>query len=269
MCKSCAEGGARCRDVRRLSALTLDDLLPAAIPGRPDVVWSVGLHVEPELTELWEASSPDKQLPRAVVAEALGTLADVAQDEPGITSAVMGVVPKGASAQGLEFRMKSPSSLARKIHDRLKRSARSDNPKSPADVAAAMTDIIRYTIKSDDHDALVPTAKSAVRKLVAQGFEVVEAEHSYVEGSGYKGLHLLLKSPTGRVFELQFHSRRSQEVKDEVHVLYEDARQRVPKDPQRPVLLERMMAVSGGLPQPTGIGSLRKLGGMPVQVRKK
>lgn len=269
MCKSCAEGGARCRDVRRLSSLTHSDLLPQSAPGRPDVVWSVGHHVEPELSELWEASSADRQLPRTVVAEAVGTLADIAQDEPAITTAVMSAVPIGASAQGLEFRVKSPSSLARKIHDRVKRAARSDQPKSPAEVAAAMTDIIRYTIQSEDHDSLVPTAKASIRKLTGQGFEVVEAEHSYVDGSGYKGLHLLLKSPTGRTFELQFHSQRSQQVKDNVHVLYEDARRMEPKDPGRPILEAKMMAMSDGLPQPAGIDSLRKLGGMTVQVRKK
>lgn len=269
MCKSCAEGGARCRDVRRLTSLTHSDLLPQSVPGRPDVVWSVGHYVEPELAELWEASSADRQLPRAVVAEAVGTLSDIAQDEPAITSAVMSAVPIGANTHGLEFRVKSPSSLSRKIHDRVKRSARSDQPKSPAEVAAAMTDIVRYTIQSKDHDSLVPTAKASIRKLTRQGFEVVEAEHSYVEGSSYKGLHLLLKSPSGRTFELQFHSPPSQQVKDDVHVLYEDARKKEPNDPGLPILEAKMMAMSDGLPMPAGIGSLRKLGGMNVQVRKK
>ncbi|GAA4660318.1 hypothetical protein GCM10025779_28600 [Arthrobacter cryoconiti] len=204
-----------------------------------------------------------------MVAEAVGTLADISQEEPAITSAVMSAVPAGAKAHGLEFRVKSPSSLARKIHDRVKLAARSEHPKTPAEVAAGMTDIVRYTIEARDHDALVPTAKASIRKLTSQGFEVVEAEHSYVDGSGYKGLHLLVRSPTGRTFELQFHSARSQQVKDDVHLVYEDARRLDPGDPGRPILEAKMKSMSNGLPQPPGIDSLRRLGGVPVQVRKK
>lgn len=269
MCRSCAEGGARCRDVRRLAGLTHSDLLPESVPGRPDVVWSLGHHIEPELAELWEASTRERGLPRPVVAEAVGTLADISHEEPAITSAVMSAVPAGARANGLEFRVKSPSSLARKIHDRVKLAARSEHPRSPAEVASAMTDIVRYTIEAKNHDALVPTAKAAIRRLTGQGFEVVEAEHSYVDGSGYKGLHLLVRSPAGRTFELQIHSSRSQQVKDDVHLIYEDARRLEPGDPGRPVLEARMKSMSNGLPQPPGIDSLRKLGGISVQVRKK
>lgn len=273
MCLSCAEGGRRCRDARRLSQLNHADLLPAHSEDRPDVTWSVDGHREPELAELWPAKAdtkgPGKSFPQPVVAEAVGTLADVTGEEPQITTDILAAVPPGARASGLAFRLKSPSSLARKIHDRVKLAAASARPKSPAEVASAMTDIVRYTIESKDHDHLVPTAKSAVEHLKSQGYDVVEAEHSYVDGSGYKGLHLLLRSPSGRVFELQVHSEQSQKIKDEVHLIYEEARRLDPGNSRRAELEQEMKTRSASLPGPPGINRLKMLGGIPVERRKK
>lgn len=269
MCRSCAEGGRRCRDSRRLKQLSHADLLPEHAEDRPDVTWSVEGHQEPELDQLWAVEPGKPALPAAVVAEAIGTLADVAADESQITTDIMASVPSGARASGLEFRMKSPSSLARKIRDRVKLAAASARPMSPAEVASRMTDIVRYTIEAADHDHLVPTATSAVEHLKSQGYEVVEAEHSYVDGSSYKGLHLTVRSPKGRLFELQVHSEHSQKIKDEVHLIYEEARQLEPGDPRRSDLEMQMTERSASLPGPPGIDKLKKLGGTSVERRKK
>jgi len=277
VCRALAEGGRRCdRDTGRLQSLGHADLLPESSDDRPEVTWSVPGHTEPPLAELWSPPEPSpgtpvqaRPAPKAVVAEAVGTLHDVRAVEPEITSTVLNALPPGARAHGLEFRLKSPSSLARKIADRVRRTVQSDNPQSPHDVASRLTDIVRYTVIAPDGDSLAPTARTVVTRMGRAGYKVVEAEHSYVEGSAYKGLHLLFEAPGGLRFELQVHSELSQKVKDEIHVGYEKARMLPQGDPERDRLVAGMQAATDSVPIPAKIRGMRKLGGIQVEKRKK
>lgn len=277
MCRSLAEGGRRCdRDTGRLQSLGHADLLPETAEDRPAVTWNVPGHVEPPLERLWfpPAPAPGTSLqaqpaPRAVVAEAVGTLHDVRAVEPAITGSVLEALPPGCRAHGLEFRLKSPSSLARKIADRVRRTVQSGNPQSPHDVAARLTDVVRYTVVAPDSESLVPTARTVVRRLGRAGYKVVEAEHSYVEDSSYKGLHLLFEAPGGLRFELQVHSELSQKVKDEIHIGYEKARVLPQGDPERDRLVAGMKEATDSVPIPAQIRGMRRIGGIQVERRKK
>lgn len=260
MCRSVADGGRRCRIRAHLEPLPLEKVAPAPREDRPDVYWPG----EPAPAELWQ------RYPAPVAAEAVGSLLDARDDEEQITSDVIAATAgEGRRAYGLEFRMKSPSSLARKIADRTDRSSRAAaRPVAPRDVADRLTDLVRYTVVSSNHDEVVPTARSVVDSLIRRGYSVVEAEHSYIEGNPYKGLHLLVRSPAGRIVELQVHSENSQHVKDEIHVDYE-----LERDTDRPLIERaearlRMERRSAQVTTPDGLTRLRTLGGVRVETKR-
>ncbi|MEN0072499.1 MAG: hypothetical protein AAGC63_16090 [Propionicimonas sp.] len=226
--------------------------------------WAKG----PDPAELWE------QMPAPAVAEALGTLLDVRDEEREVTTTMLECKPDGVRMHGLEFRMKSPASLARKIAAKAK-----TKRLAPAEAAASITDLVRYTAVSAKHDDLVPTARTMVDALSAQGFTVHEAEHSYVPGNPYKGLHLLVTCPPrsgidqesprqGMVVELQIHSEQSQRVKDSIHGDYELERDLHADWSQRAAARARMEAAASVLPAPPGLDDLDTLGGVTVMIKQ-
>jgi ppGpp synthetase/RelA/SpoT-type nucleotidyltranferase len=257
MCQSCAEGGRRCRDRRQLEGLTVDELRPSQSEDRPDVVWPD----EPVPSTLWD------KYPTAVAGEAVATILEACAEESGITTDHLQVLPEGARMHALEFRVKSPSSLTRKILSRLRRDRVVVGEGTARDVAGRLTDVVRYTAVCVDHEDLPATARSMVAALGTRSYSVVEAEHSYVDGNPYKGLHLLVASPAGRVFELQIHSELSQSVKDTLHVDYELERDMDLDWEERAAARERMEKLSASVPTPAGLGELTALGEVPVRAR--
>lgn len=252
MCQSLAEGGRRCRIRAHLESLTLDDLRPKECEDRPRVEWDG----EAEPADLWDSH------PSPIACEAVAQVAEARDDEEQITTDLIAVSP---GLHGLEFRLKSPSSTARKISTRVKRlSGRRSAKNKSREVADAMTDILRYTALSPAHSQIVPTARSMVAGMTEHGYEVVEAEHSYVAGNPYKGLHLLLRSPTGRTVEVQVHSAESQQVKDQLHVDYEIERDAGQPLPERVAARQRMEDLAATVPTPPGLEELRELGGVEV-----
>lgn len=192
-----------------------------------------------------------------MVSEALGRMTEVRAAEEQITTDIVAAGP----THGLEFRMKSPSSLARKIAD--KASAR--RHESVAEISDRLQDLVRYTAITDNHDDLVKSARSTINHLRSRGYEVIEAESSYVDGNPYKGLHTILRSPAGLEFELQVHSRLSQEVKDGLHVDYEISRDESRPWDQRVSAGRRNVAAAARIPTPPGLDRLKTLGGCPVK----
>ena len=75
-----------------------------------------------------------------------------------------------------------------------------------------------------DHDQITDTTVATVQTLRANGWDVIEAEQSYLEGNSYKGVHLLVQHADGQIAELQIHSEISQQIKDQSHPLYEVSR---------------------------------------------
>lgn len=252
MCRSKAEGQRRCAAAARQRARARDvaDLCPGAASDRPAVQWG------PETTQdLVEKFGPAADL-------ALEMLEQLHAIEPGITSDVIAAIPAGAWAHALAFRMKSPASLADKIY----RKAEAAGLPLQA-VCGGMTDLVRYTAVADTVQQLVPTAQATVQELVTRGWVVNEAEQSFVEGNPYKGLHVLLRHPSGTVTEVQFHTRAAIVVKDERgHHDYELERDINAELVQRALARERMVDLWQEIDTPPGLEQLQ-LGGVTV-VRK-
>jgi hypothetical protein len=186
----------------------------------------------------------------------LTSLAHAAEVEEQITDDLLSAVVPGTVAYQLESRLKSPQSLARKLQNR----EGTDFDSQP------LEDLVRYTIVAPDPDDIVKTATDACDSLVARGWAMESAHHSYVDGSRYKGLHLFLHGHGERV-ELQIHSPESIDVKTRTTALYAIERDRRQPRASRDEAGDTCIALSDQMKQPAGIDELAVLGGVAVGTR--
>lgn len=239
-----------------------EQLEPELVEGVTPVAWSGRPGESP--AELYERYG---QQVASVVVE---TVSEVRSAEPVITGQVLQAVQTaGATSpdQLLQYRMKAPSSLARKVQTKSRGPAGREGAGA---VVARMTDVLRYTAIAADHDRIVPTARALVEQLREVGWEVVEVEHSYVQGNPYKGLHIIARPPGSRLrgVELQVHSEQSQRVKNRYHADYEVARDPTATKADQQAAGARMRRAWSRVPQPAGIERLRTLGGVAVEQKK-
>ncbi len=251
MCRAEDDGGRRCTDHRQRRATSIEVLRPDPAPDRPDVEWATD-----------PASTPRRlyaDYPAEVAALVVDTVTAAKQQEAAMTADVLAALPEGARMYGLEFRMKSPASLARKLADRVKAAPFVE----PERIVEKITDVVRYTaISRPEH--MVATARAMAAGLSHRGWMVIEAEQSYLDGNQYKGLHMLARHPHGLVAEFQFHTDASQQVKDDTHVDYERARDTSVPATERAALIEKMTTRWAQVPTPPGLAELSELGGCPV-----
>ena len=144
-------------------------------------------------------------------------LARAALEEPLITAILRQMESDACSLQGLDSRLKSEESLARKIQT----DAAADGI-TEDEAAAKIADVLRYTlcIREDEYAA---TVKATLQKLTDAGCSVIKFKNTW-GGFGYKGINSQLKTPGGYVFELQFHTPASYNAKEEEHKYYEVVR---------------------------------------------
>lgn len=258
MCRPQSEGGRRCLDARRLAALDLNALRPEWAPDRADVAWP---------------SDPDLSTAAAIIEhyrsageEALAVLVRVRKVEPEMTSDFLAALPTGARADGLAWRVKSPTSLARKIDDRVR-----SRHLSPAAAAERVQDVVRYTAVAPTRARLVATAEQLVEGLRARGWAVRGAEQSYLDERGkrtrgaYRGLHLIVAAErAGVVCEVQVHSEESLAAKNDTHAEYETERDDSVAWKKRARAHEVMVARWAQVKTPPGLRKLDELGGTPV-----
>lgn len=232
-------------------ALTGAELLPADRSDAPELAWA-GKAAE----ELAQIGAQDPQVADA----AIEVLLEALHHEAEMTSQLLASVGSGPGALvGLEHRLKSPSSLARKIGDTAVKMM-----STPKEAAERLNDTIRYTITTTKQTDLIPTLIRTTETLLASGWAVCEAEESFVAGNPYKGIHLVVSGPTGHRCEIQFHTQAAFNIKQRGHVDYEKYR-----DVDLPLHIrlrafnksvDRWNAVS----TPRGLRRLRMLGGIQI-----
>lgn len=238
-----------------LRKLALTDVIPAAASDRPRVVWSSpsGAAMSPaQVIDDWGQAG----------AEALALIRDLREREAEMTTDFIASTDSaGVGQAGLEYRMKSPQSLARKLKERAK-----NRGLSLGEAAEQVQDLIRYTAVCHKHTDLVSKAKAVTNELTARGWTVLSVENSYVDGHPYKGIHLNLEK-SGFVTEVQIHSKQSLAVKESTHADYEISRDARQGFDDRREAEARSVAAWREVTTPRGLGSLT-LGGVKVQVKK-
>lgn len=257
MCRSVADGGRRCTDARRLSKLTAPELTPHT-PGAPELEWS-----DSDLREVWENH------PQETACAAVKTIEEAsAADARTYTDMSAAAEAAGGHLYGTAFRLKSPSSLARKINTKQERAERTGTHLAAEDAAATITDTTRYTAVCEDHDQITDTTVRTVQTLRANGWDVIEAEQSHLEGNPYKGVHLLVQHTDGQIAELQIHSETSQQIKDKSHLLYEVSRDTSRSRAERVAADREGKKLYRQLQTPAGLDSLSERLGVTVSKKR-
>lgn len=144
--------------------------------------------------------------------------------EPRISADMKGLADKhGVELAGFQFRLKSESSLARKINSDAKNSFDGN-----IELAAQnISDSVRYTVLTDSKNYTAKT-QAIITDLQAQGY-TMRVKNYWTEGSNYKGVNVALVSAEGQKVELQFHTPESFHVKEGLnHPIYEKYRTLAP-----------------------------------------
>ena len=210
------------------------------------VHWGERLPSAAEITQLYGAKA---------TARSLRLLERTISTEPRITAQFLAAMPPSASAYRLERRIKSPESLARKLHD-MQRSRQRHPP----------DDLLRYTALTEVPDTLVDAARETCEELSQAGWQIRYAKQSYAEGSRYKGIHGYFVTPSDDRVEVQFHSVASVQVKEATTPWYEIDRDARSSPEERTAARRECVRLSATLREPPGIWTLTDLGGLRVAV---
>ena len=179
-------------------------------------------------------------------------------DEPKLTAAMQGCAEEvGGELVGLEYCVKGEGSLTRKI-----RTETLEKGCTAAQAAASMKDVNRYTMQLTE-DNFVAGYEKTVSALKAQGYEVVRVKNTMANPNApYRGVNTNVKSPDGSIWELQFHTAKSLEVKEVNHKLYETQRKDSTPAVKKAELGRQMAQNATSIPTPAGIekiGNIDKL----------
>jgi hypothetical protein len=179
--------------------------------------------------------------------------ADAVAAEPAVTAVMSAVASAhGGKLVGLDFRVKTEDSLARKIA-----ADATAEGVTPAQAAAAISDANRYTMELSA-DNYTHGAQSTLDDLAAQGYSE-RVKNFWPDGDPYQGINAALTTPDGQNVELQFHTADSFAVKENVnHPLYEEFRTTQDNSLRRG-LWDKMVANARSIPVPPGVLSIPTL----------
>lgn len=254
MCKAKdCDGGRRCEDHRALRAKTLSQIAPEASAGLPALDWAEKPENEPQ--ELYRAFG------NRPAAAAIRRAETTAKREPAITGDLVAATQaSGASLAGLEYRMKSPESLARKIATKHE----ADPTRTHAEIASSLNDVVRYTVTCPNSASTADQVRQISGELAGRGWELRTLEHSHLQGNPYRGVHAVYASPSGETVEVQFHTEQALQIKVATHIDYETYRNPDRSPEERASAREASARAWNALPIPPGLDELTVLGRRPT-----
>lgn len=179
--------------------------------------------------------------------------------EPATTAMVTRMAAEhGGEMSGLENRLKTSDSLARKIDaDAVK-----EHGGDRASAAASVSDSLRYTTVFDNDNYTAGT-RATLDALEADGYSI-RAKNFWQEGDPYQGMNVKA-TKDGVTVELQFHTRDSVRIKGTtLHPLYEEYRKST-DDTKRRSLWDKMVDTAGTIPRPAGYTALLGIGTLTMQ----
>lgn len=261
MCRANTDprGPKRCNNVKHLKALSIDDVTPESRADVPDLAWT---DAERDLPALWReyADHPD------FVAAGLAVLQGHVDVEPEVMTAMQQVVSgSGSRLTGLEYRLKSPASLVRKVVSKFALANRDAGVSDAESYAGRLNDVLRFTVETPEQDSITGALRTTVERLHGSGLRVMEIDNKYVEGNPYKGVHLKVAAAGGVLFEVQIHSSEGLRIKEQAHLHYELARDvnRSVVERQASEVLSRRLYDE--LPTPAGLEHVEQIDGIPVR----
>lgn len=142
------------------------------------------------------------------------------EKEPNISRDVIEAAEGHCShLEGYEYRIKSFESYERKVNSIVE-----ETEVSPERAAESINDAIRYTEVADG-EHLEREFHRTLNELESNGHSVREVKNTWLNPEvAYKGVNVVIQSPEGQAFEMQFHTPESLEARETIHPLYEEYR---------------------------------------------
>jgi hypothetical protein len=194
-------------------------------------------------------------------AEASKLRKTVEEYEPELTERMMKLTAEnGGRLEGLEYRLKTEESLARKIDKEAKQDFGGDTKKASEKISDAVryTSVIDVANYSDGVQATLNGLKDA-------GYTVdpKRIKNFWDTGDDYQGINAKVRHPSGFEFELQFHTPESLKAKEQTHPHYEEFR--TAKDAKTKVkIFRRMTRIARNISIPVGVLAVGTLTNKPL-----
>ena len=171
--------------------------------------------------------------------------------EPNITNDVKDIVNQlELKLEGLDFRLKTRESLGRKI---IKDSI--DDGVSGKEAFDKLKDVVRYTTVLPE-DTFTEKYFEMQELIKSKGYSIIKVKNTWEKGSNYKGINTTLKKDKLN-FEMQYHTDLSLQVKEKLHILYEEERLITTSLERKKELKEEMIKLSESIPEPKGVEKIR------------
>lgn len=226
---------------------------PPADTGHPGHDFNCRCVAIPYLGDVVKASSNEQEAPSESIKEDLSLsvekLVEKSQKiEPTITADISNIATKsGGKLVGLENRLKSPYSIKRKIE------AEVADGFSKSLSLNKIRDAIRYTTVFKEND-FVTRYKAMQHLLATEGYKTIVVKNTWKNDSAYKGVNTFIQNEDGDVFEMQYHTQQSFDVKNGLlHKLYEKFREPKTSIHEKEKLLLEMRKLSSKIKVPEGV----------------
>jgi hypothetical protein len=200
---------------------------------------------------------------KAVRLAAAKIIDDAAKAEPNVTSVLSAVAAANFGAlEGLENRLKTDVSLARKLGDLVKTRVDGGEPpdKALSEEVANIKDALRYTVivNSSRYASVANTTIPAA--LAGVGAVQIKNKNTWIgkdKSDSYHGINQVytveLKPGTRFPFEVQIHTSESWDMKTKQHAEYEEARKADTTPERRKELEDKMAKGWETVPVPKGM----------------
>ena len=163
----------------------------------------------------------------------------------------------GGILYGLPWSVKTGRSVMNKVA----REKQMNPDLHDTEIVQSFGDLLRYTILVQDHDSLLPVAKTVLAALKKKKMRVLTLSNKYTDPEKlYKDIKLYVQDRKGVKFEVQIHSWASSGMYEKTHVIYEMERDVNTKPAVAKALKDYKGSLWQTLPSPKNIGELKSFG---------
>ena len=164
----------------------------------------------------------------------------------------------GTSMEGLEYSVKTASSIMSKIERKTDTAIRQGRmPKSDVEYVQETGDLIRYT-QIVPHDQMAAMTGKTISLLQTKGYVLEKVDNKYLNTNGrYKAIHLDITSAQGVHFEMQIHSQETLAANRATHAMYEEWRSPDTPAERKEQLYKDIRSVYAAVAQPKDIMTVK------------
>ncbi len=209
--------------------------------------------------------TPPKDVPLELLNRAWAEAGKLARSVASVQDEVTGVMVSvaddiGADMYGLQHATKTEASLARKITTDFTDEVAKDPTLTVEAVAEDIGDALRFTMIADA-ETYTDDVMAALRDLEARGYTYKKAPKNFWRVDNlknpYNGINVNMRTPTGQIVEIQFHTPDGIAMKNRIHPLYEKQRAIGVTQELKDEIAEEMAEMVSVLDYPDNVTDLR------------